>query len=129
MAFFNKGGDVLDFTLLQKRGLLKIKEDTTPDVIDLTQQNTGIVDNPVIPITNEQSISPGTSPFDMLNSLASVSSSSLTNTESPSSFGTGSDLKSNSDFSSLNVRVENLEYKIERLLEKISLVESKLMNL
>lgn len=119
-------GDVLDFTLLKKKGLLKINDNRAPEVIDFRESGNIISSTG----TNGSSINSmdGMSPFDMLSSLASASSSNSSTASSSFSSPSESagDLKLNRDFSSLMSRVENLEYQLERLLEKFSLTEGKI---
>lgn len=111
MSIFKKkeGIDVLDLTLLQKRGILKVPE-IKEDFIDLTKsQNT----------SNETASSSAASPFSFLDSLAQSNSTSST-----------SNITSNNsaEVSNLRVQIDNLEFKIERLLERLDKIESKLGN-
>ena len=129
MSIFSKGGDVLDLTLLKKKGLLKINDNRVPEVVDLRPQASSAGINNA---TSEDmsSVSAAVSPFDMMNSLAAASSDAVSSGAgsefNSSAMGSVGDLKLNPDFSGLNVRVENLEYKLERLMEKFLAVESRI---
>lgn len=137
------GDDVLDFTLLKKKGLLKIRENSRPDVIDLrhsakegsdTFVNFGNDSGVSSSSTSSTSAGEVVSPFDMLDNLASAGSSTNsdmakgTNSLGSPSEGVG-DLKRNRDFTILMSRVENLEYQLERIMDKFSAVESKVEEL
>jgi hypothetical protein len=101
--------DFIDFTMLQKRGLLNNEEQSeqSEDVIDLTAPSGGTA-------TSETSGASALSFFDNPSALSSGSSGS--STASPSSSMEVSDLK---------VRLENAEYKLERALERIAELERK----
>ena len=147
MGLFRKSGvDVLDLTLLQKKGILKIKEaPKEKEVLDFTKvDRDGFVpfaasmSENKIESVESSSVSPASIPsFDFLNN-----NSNATNTPEPAapvSFWDmpvtttsientpkAEDLKINTDFSNLAVKVDNLEYKMDRLTEKLVLLESKL---
>ncbi len=120
MGIFNKGGDVLDLTLLQKRGILKKQENkglscNVPDVIDLTKIP---LENTIQPPSVQQS----SSPFDFLSNLAHSSPSIQENTnqfEIPKTH-------SNQDLDDFKVKMDNLEYKLDRFLERLDKIEEKL---
>lgn len=113
MGFLKKkehGVDILDLTLLQKRGLLKRESaPTTSDVLDLR-----------VPIATLSPPSPpqmptDVSPFGMLDSLAAVSQAPQLSTNSPTP-----------ELGALKIKLEDVEYKLERLLERLTLLEGKL---
>lgn len=107
------GVDVIDFTMLQKRGMLK-KEEIKPevDVIDFTKS----LDAPV-PITNQQPVANPLSFFDSV----------VPQQTEPTYANPGPNLGEHA-VSGLKLKLEDLEYKFERLLEKLDKVESKLFN-
>lgn len=119
MGFFKKdGADVIDFTLLQKKGLLRdsdVDNSSSNEVLDLTKINTnsGISNSTAGDVGN---------PFDMLSSLASVSSSTGPTYPSSNSYPNSD----NSDMQNLRVKLDDLEYKFERLMEKIGKLEDEL---
>ncbi len=107
MSIFKKeeGVDVLDLTLLQKKGILKVPEikDEYVDITKVNQQSSGVKAESV-------------SPFSFLDSLAQSNSSSSSSITSDNS----------ADLSNLRVQIDNLEFKIERLLERLDKIESKI---
>lgn len=113
------GLDIIDFTDLQKRGLIKMPE--TKDTLDFT-----ISSSEPVPITNPASSLPADNPFDMLSSLSQVSSAS--------SISSGSaQIPPSHDISlKLDTIVNKLEdtlYKIESLSSRIAVLESRLSSL
>lgn len=119
MSFFKKdGADVIDFTLLQKKGLLResdVDNSSGNEVLDLTKisTNSGISNGATSDVGN---------PFDMLSSLASASSSTGPTYPSSNSYPNSD----NSDMQNLRVKLDDLEYKFERLMEKIGKLEDEL---
>ncbi len=111
--FKERGPDVIDLVDLQKRGILKKSsqqiERREDDFVDFSKQSSS---SPV------QSSSP--SSFDFLNSLASSASPS-----SPSSLSS-SETTDSTQLSSLKVKLEDLEYKLDRFIDRIVALESKL---
>ncbi|MBS3088494.1 hypothetical protein J4402_01810 [Candidatus Pacearchaeota archaeon] len=106
--FKERGPDVVDLVDLQKRGILK-KSSQQPerhedDFVDFSKQS-----------------SPQTAPpssFDFLNSLASSAPSSSSQEPQPQ--------MSDSQVASLKVKLEDLEYKLDRFIDRIIALESKL---
>lgn len=114
MGVFNKRGDeFIDYTLLYKRGLLKQKEQALKDKVG----SDGVLDFTTV---GSSGVNQGVAnPFDMLSNLASSSSPS-------SSFPSSTSSSSDSDVNSLKLKIEDIEYKLERLLERIARVDSRL---
>jgi len=124
---FGKGkNDVIDFTALQKRGLIKKEEPKKSDLqmtkdgyINLSQRKEQEITSNEIALQNNN-------PFDILNSLASAANSTgedenfITN-QQPSPV-------QSIEFKHLSVKLDDLEYKIERLMEKIAEIEAKIKN-
>ena len=110
MSVFKKGPEVIDLTILQKRGLLKkVKQEP-----NLNHDAEGYAD-----LTKQSSLpTQPTNQFDFLDSLANASSSTPTHS---SEF-------SNTDIRHLNVKLDDLEYKLERMLERITELEMKMKN-
>ena len=111
MPIFKKRGGTIDLTELQKRGILqksevlaKAQPKTTNDFVELP--------------SHSPSVSPASSsPFSFLDSLANASSPS---TPSPEI------LPQNTNTSHIQIKLEELEYKLDRLIERITQLESKL---
>ena len=113
MGFFKKNDEVLDLTLLQKKGILKkaMQQDEEPNygkTIDLTQS----------PSTPGQSPASSNSPFDFLDTLAQSNQSN-----------SQTQLNNSEDLQHLKIKFEDIEYKMERLIEKLARIESKLESL
>jgi hypothetical protein len=104
MPIFKKKEEIVDLTLLKKKGLLK-------DAPQETEQSDGYID-----FSNSQSAAPS-NPLSFLDSLANTASSTPTPTYPQSN---------STDLQDFKVQMENLEYKLERLTEKLALIESKL---
>lgn len=135
MGFFkNEGLDYMDYTLLKKKGLLKINEPKN-DVIDYTK---------VQPSYATQ-VAPS-HPSDFGSFFGSVDASPSSNVSAsledpfaslnspssppplPSSPLAPGNAQSDSHISALKIKLEDLEYKLEKLLERLSKIESKLGN-
>lgn len=119
------GVDVLDLPDLQRRGLLKLPQPHEPqdDLIDLTKSPQPSVTSPINPPFSQPSnfASGLDGVSDFLGSFASIGASTpsvSTDTKSEITLATSS--------SDLNWRVENTEYKIEQLLERIAKLEKKI---
>ncbi|MEK6848059.1 MAG: hypothetical protein AABX65_00310 [Nanoarchaeota archaeon] len=107
--------DLLDLTLLQKRGILQKSQ-------QLQKQDELIRENEVVDFTYkglpDESASEAVNPLGFLDSLAKSASLS-----EPKALNFK---MSNTDIQSIRVKIDDLEYKLGRLLDKISLIESKL---
>jgi hypothetical protein len=117
MGILRKRGETIDFTLWQKRGLIKVPEQKSSGLRGTID---GFID---LRGTAEQAPATETantgSQFDFLSSLASSSSSTLTPT---SSFGQADGAEVNA----LKIKIEDLEYKIARLMERIAEMEARM---
>ena len=122
MGFLRKetGVDILDLTLLQKKGLLRIPESRFADVVDLTMlpQAPPSLPQP-IPLGPISPTPVADNPFGMLDNLtnSSLNSSIQTNAESAVDSTT---------FNALRLKLDDVEYKLERLVEKFSLLDERL---
>ncbi|MBX4196032.1 hypothetical protein KW805_00385 [Candidatus Pacearchaeota archaeon] len=105
--FGGKSGDVLDFTMLQKRGILKKKE-PEKDIVDLTGPQPSTI-----------TAVPSPSPLSFFDTIA-PSSPSVFNTPSPNPQEHGGDIQT------LRVKIDDLEYKLDRFLERLDMIESRL---
>lgn len=120
---FGKETDYMDYTLLKKKGMLKIKEQK----IDRLKTDEGFVDftglaskeNSEMPSPDVPS-APAPSPnMDFLSSLASGSSP----ISPPSSLGDSSDVNS------LKIKIDDMEYKLDQFIERIDRLEEQLSRL
>ncbi len=119
MGLFRKESrDIIDFTMLQKRGILK-KEAPLEPLSTPIDPKTGFIDLTVP--------SPSASPF----SQTTPSQDLFGLLDTHASHGTSSSLSSPSlasesgEIQSLKIKIDDLEFKLERLLEKLSAMESK----
>jgi len=106
MSFFKESvPDVIDLVDMQKRGILKKSpEQKEDDFVDFSKQST-------------QSSPP--SSFDFLNSLANASSPTVSEQTTK---------LDDAQIANLKVKLEDLEYKLDRFTERIAALESKLSN-
>jgi len=116
--------DYVDYTLLRKKGILKLKEEKFKNSLSVED---GFVDLTGFKneTTSEQSIptntSVNTNNFGFLGDMASIGSSN-SSTNRPSE-----GLKVNEDdLSALKIKLDDMEYKLERFIERIDKLEEKL---
>lgn len=121
MGVFGNEGYV-DYTLLKKRGLLKESEK------EVKSENTGsgFIDftSSISNTNNSTNSSPQANvgnPFDLLSSLTSSSnnSNSFSESSSPASSIYPANSSSGDDVNALKLKIEDLEYKLQRLIERI----------
>lgn len=116
MRFFGrkKGVEVVDLTEMRKRGLLRRRSE-----IELSSV--------------KPSTSSGTSALGFLDSLASANAASSSSVGS--GYGSYSDklksLRSSrlAEFNSMKVKLEDMEYKLERLIERLGKIEGRLLEI
>lgn len=130
MSIFG-GGDYVDYTELKKRGLLKVPEVKNDGmkvnkdgyVEILKRENAG--SNEINSVNNAQQTGGNemaSNPFGFLSSFAnSASSSSSDNISNSDNLN-----NSNVEVAHLKVKLEDLEYKFDRLMEKLNLIEDKM---
>lgn len=97
-SFKKKDLEIIDFTHLKKRGLIKETQEITQpsqEFLDMTSQQQ----------TQNQN------PLSFLDALATNTSQNTT---------------SQTNNSELTIKLENLEYQLERLTEKLSTIEEKI---
>lgn len=129
MGFFKEGNDYIDYTLLKKKGLLKVEEQK--DVIDLSASNLPTSTPSFQPSQSATSTptSENSNPFGFLDSNPTSTPTPTSFFNDTPSYSQTSESQNSSqphEFNALKLKVEDLEYKLERLLEKITKVESKL---
>lgn len=124
---FGKGrNEVIDFTALQKRGLIKKEEPKKSELqiskdgyINLSQKKEQeIVSSEIAPQNNNQ--------FDMLNSLASAGNADSEENSQSGLMKQQSAQISPEDIQGLTVKLDDLEYKINNLIDRIIALESKM---
>jgi hypothetical protein len=134
MVVFGKRGADIDFTLMHRKGLIKVPERKTNAGVKVNSQ--GMIDFSGIgvsegssssgisspsPFSSEQSTG-AVSPFGFLDSMASANSSS-----SPS--GLENSMRSSDlEVNALKLKVDDLDFKIGQLMEKLATMEIKLYN-
>src|SRR3989338_7217266 len=132
------GVDVLDLTLLQKKGLLKMPDIRGVDILDLTLQHAVPPSLPSPPAP--EPLSPVPSFFDIPAPGASVGSGvngpivdnpfGMLDTLANASLGTSGTIMGASiehdAFNALKLKLEDVEYKLDRLVEKFSLLDGRL---
>ena len=136
MILFKKKEPDIDFTLLQKRGIIKkAKEKKLPfkinkdGMIELIQQN-NIPNELINKSISSDSLGSGmaANPFGFLGSIVSGNNdkgeqSYYGNNETD----TGND-DSSKKLNSVKIKLDDLEYKLEKFLERLSMIEAKLEN-
>jgi len=108
MSFFKEDApDVIDLVDMQRRGILKKSAEQNEDeFVDFSKQSSS---------QTTQSSQP--SSFDFLNSLASVSSPAVSEQTTK---------LDDAQITNLKIKLEDLEYKLERFTERIAALEQKL---
>ncbi len=124
MGLFSRKGDFVDLTDMQKRGLLKEQvknfETDSEGVVDLSSSNSSIVGSS----NSEDSLGLG-----FLSGLASAGSKPVENSDSETGKYTNRlrIARANvTDISSLKIKVDDIEYKLERFLERLEKMEDKI---
>ncbi len=118
-----EGVDLIDFTRLQKQGILKKVADKDREA----NSNIDIVD--LRPKASSQTNSDeGISALSFLSNLASASNENSASSQA-SGFDRGLEEKKKrlAEFSNMKVSIENLEYKMDRFLERIEQIEFKII--
>lgn len=125
-----RGGDFIDLVELQKRGLMKKSERKLPS--NMKVNSDGSIEflanstSSVTPISDSNQFSQtGTNTSSPFGFLDSVSSTSSTN-----SFGSNmtNNTTGSSDVSSLRIKLDDFDFKFEKLMERIEKIESKLLD-
>ena len=119
--------DYFDYTLLQKKGLLKIEEQPKEEIVKVDNQ--GFVDftQSINRVSSSTASAPSASSApagDMFGFLDNPTSSSPSSSIYGNSSSTSSD--NNSDVNALRLKLDDTEYKLERLIERFARIEEKL---
>jgi hypothetical protein len=160
MGLFSGGDDYVDYTLLQKKGLLQAEQGASKDVSDFSNQRAS--QSPDALLNSDGYMNFGSNatsdnetgvanPFAGSNETSSASNESAdplagffggvsnevptSSSESVSSgyFGSAdsnetssaSSMDNSSEVSALKIKIEDMEYKLERALERIDSFENK----
>jgi hypothetical protein len=121
MGLFGKEDEYIDYTLLKKKGLLKVEEPAKQEIrteggfIDFTSMR-----NEAVPSTPPAFPAPAAAEsnnnFGFLSDMASAGNSNP-NTEN-------ADISSG-ELNALKIKVDDLDYKIARFIERIDRLEEK----
>ena len=108
--------ETIDLTMLQKRGILKksfvsSRVSTHSEVLDLTKNQPPPPFSPSLPIGQLPA-----DPLSFLDAAAQVSS--------PTAFSSTTDFST--EMSSLKIKIDDLEFKLTQLLDKLEKLESQL---
>lgn len=136
MAGLGKGGDLIDYTYLQKRGLIKKSEvkyekvvrtkDGFVDLGSMKNEKTQAKEEsfPLMGLGNSSTPSPATNSGN--SGFVSLFDTPAFSQAGNDSSGSSTDNLSSSDLNALKIKFEDLEYKLSNLIDKISMVESKI---
>ncbi|HLC31624.1 MAG TPA: hypothetical protein VJK51_03070 [Candidatus Nanoarchaeia archaeon] len=119
MGLFGSNGDTVDLTLLQKKGILgramKEEREGSSSVVDLSAlSGAPSISAPIVP--SSEAVPTALSFFDSVTAPAST----------PSFFNSSEPSKSSSDSAAqLAIKIDDLEFKLERLIERLEKLEGK----
>ncbi|MEI6731892.1 MAG: hypothetical protein WCK90_04385 [archaeon] len=142
--------DMIDYTLLHKRGLLKLPDIKSSGKVSVDKEgfvsfnenasselpSSSLLSPTAAPATDFWSMGTNTSPvaqtssvdtsspFGFLDNAASASPSQSYFDSQPSLSASAS--SSPSDLNALRIKLEDTEYKLERALERLAILESKI---
>ena|SRR3989344_9606173 len=131
MVFRKKGIETYDYTLLQKRGLLK-KEEAKRSGVKVTKDGYfelgGNAENLKEEIQSAGANLAGNFPADEKNPLSFLDTfaASVSSNSDGQNFNSGSAADDKS-VQHLNVKLEDLEYKLERFLERLEKIEERIL--
>ncbi len=124
MPIFNSNPHVLDLTELQKRGILKKLEEKNKSNIEQKNNYVNLNVAQQTPTqTNQQAEQP--SPLSFLDSLASSNFQPTTQTETRPQLS----VETEAEIKNLQVKIENIEYKLDRFMDKLAAIEAKISTL
>ncbi len=130
MGLFEEEVDYVDYSLLKKKGLIKAQQDNLNSIktdggfIDFTSIKNETQSSPANATSTE---TPTNNNFAFLADMAGVGSSSSTNNNNQT---TQLEVDNNNlefkDVNSLKVKIDDMEYKLERFIERINKLEEQL---
>lgn len=127
--FDKKGVETIDYTYLQKKGMIKKKPEkelpykiNSSGMIDLTDKTAQMAQSEASSSTN-QTGTETSSQFSFLDNLAGSTSSASNN-----SFTSNENSEPSAEVSAMKIKIDDLEFKLSQLIDKLSLVEDKLAN-
>lgn len=128
--FKEEGVDIIDFTLLKKRGIINVPErkeaprnyEPVGDMLDFTAIKPSEVAG-----SSEYSSSSGMPDLGFLGDMATVGAeNNSTNTTATTSYYGNNDSGSGAELNALKIKMDDMDYKLNRLLEKLEKIEGKL---
>lgn len=116
--FKKKGPEIIDYSMLQKRGLIEEQKPESPELVDL---------RPKTSLTKANN-STSNSSFDFLSSLAGAGSSAESNSTpmADSLRDARRKLGFNAEVNQLKVQMDNLDFKMNNLMDKINEINQRL---
>ena len=119
--FKKKGPEIIDLIELNKKGTLQRSRAIAQKRNAFSANEDKVIDltSPSSSQSSSISTSSSDSPFSLLSSLAGAAS------DSPAYSSTSSSLSS-SDFQSIKIKIEDIEYKLDRFIERLAKLEEKL---
>ena len=125
MGVFGKEDEYMDYTLLKKKGILKLKKEET---LKNTKMEGGFLDLTSMrnePSSSEQSNSSNTTMPNNFGFLADMASAGLNSQSNQTSFDNNLKIDEK-EFNMLKVKIDDIDYKIDRFIERIDRLEEKL---
>ena len=133
MSMFSKKGiDTVDYSLLQKKGLIKKRAQkelpyrvNSQGMIDLTPRTKEAASSEMAQASSSEQ---SNSPFSFFDNIAQ-NASSQESTSSSGIVGSTSELGAdNAEVNAIKIKMDDLEYKLTQLMDKLALIESKMDN-
>lgn len=115
MGLIRKSQPDMDYTLLQKKGILK---KSVEEKLPFKMTKEGDID--LTHLDNSSNSGMAANPFGFLDSLAGASA-----LDSPLSSSNNNSSDADSDISTLKIKIDDLEYKLARLIERLESLESR----
>lgn len=136
MGLFDSGVDLIDYTLLKKRGLIKVKEiepcgvkcdkEGFVDLGSIRQNTASPTADSLLSSSTSSDASASSTPsfasfFGDMGAVAAATENSSSGFSSPTPAS-----EPHHELSSVKVKVEDLEFKLDRLIDRLSSMEDKL---
>ena len=130
--FRKKGKEIIDYTLLEKKGFIKkSKEKKLPfkinsgGFIELAEGGRISKSEEIAANNINNEIQ---SPFSFLDNIAKASSDSTAFVNNDATVINDGNTNLPSEFNSIKVKMDDLEYKLDTFIEKLNLIEEKIVN-